>query len=67
MVGIVTSRSLHAVIAFGLFAFGALLHAQAVFRVTAIPDESPTELAHKAALLMKYLEKTLGMRVDSRR
>ena len=31
--------------------------AQAVFRVTAIPDESPTELARKAAPLMKYAER----------
>jgi phosphonate transport system substrate-binding protein len=64
MAGIVTSRSLRAVIAFGLLAFGSLLHAQGVFRVTAIPDESPTELARKAAPLMKYLEKTLGMKVE---
>jgi phosphonate transport system substrate-binding protein len=28
-----------------------------VFKVTAIPDESPTELARKAAPLVKYLEK----------
>jgi phosphonate transport system substrate-binding protein len=64
MIGIVTSRSLRAVIALALVAFGSLLHAQAVFRVTAIPDESPTELARKAAPLMKYLEKTLGMKVE---
>ena len=38
--------------------------AQAVFKVTAIPDESPTELARKAAPLVKYLEKTLGMKVE---
>ena len=42
----------------------ALVQAQAVFRVTAIPDESPTELARKAAPLVKYLEKTLGMKVE---
>jgi phosphonate transport system substrate-binding protein len=35
-----------------------------VFRVTAIPDESPTELARKAAPLMKYLEARLGMKVE---
>jgi phosphonate transport system substrate-binding protein len=45
-----------------LAAFGA--HAQQVFRVTAIPDESPTELARKAAPLMKYLEQRLGMKVE---
>jgi phosphonate transport system substrate-binding protein len=38
--------------------------AQQVFRVTAIPDESPTELARKAAPLVKYLERKLGMRVE---
>jgi len=38
--------------------------AQAVLRVTAIPDESPTELARKAAPLMKYLEARLGMKVE---
>jgi phosphonate transport system substrate-binding protein len=39
-------------------------HAQQVFRVTAIPDESPTELARKAAPLVKYLEAKLGMKVE---
>jgi len=38
--------------------------AQTVFRVTAIPDESPTELARKAAPLVKYLEKALGVKVE---
>jgi len=37
--------------------------AQQVFRVEAIPDESPTELARKATPLMKYLEGKLGMKV----
>jgi phosphonate transport system substrate-binding protein len=43
-------------------AFGA--QAQQVFRITAIPDESPTELARKAAPLAKYLERKLGTRVE---
>lgn len=38
--------------------------ADEVFRVTAIPDESPTELARKAAPLVKYLEQKLGMKVE---
>lgn len=38
--------------------------AQQVFRVTAIPDESPTELARKAAPLVKYLEKQLNVKVE---
>ncbi|WP_058935953.1 putative selenate ABC transporter substrate-binding protein [Roseateles depolymerans] len=39
-------------------------HAQTVLRVTAIPDESPTELARKFAPLGKYLEKELGVKVE---
>jgi len=39
-------------------------HAQQVLRVTAIPDESPTELARKAAPLVKYLEAKLAMKVE---
>lgn len=57
MVGIVTSRSLHAVIAFGLLAAGSVLHAQGIFRVMAIPDASPTEQARRAVPLMKFLGK----------
>lgn len=38
--------------------------AQQVFRITAIPDESPTELARKAAPLAKYLEAKLGTKVE---
>ena len=37
--------------------------AQTTLRVTAIPDESPTELARKAAPLVKYLEKVMGQPV----
>src|SRR5688572_9766222 len=48
----------------GLLALGAAAQAQQVFRVTAIPDESPTELARKAAPLMKYLEQRLGAKVE---
>ena len=43
---------------------GPLAQAQQVLRVTAIPDESPTELARKAAPLVKYLESRLGMKVE---
>ena len=35
-----------------------------VFRVTAIPDEAPTELARKAAPLVKYLEGKLGVKAE---
>lgn len=44
--------------------FSAPLQAQQVFKITAIPDESPTELARKAAPLVKYLEQKLGMKVE---
>ncbi|HEY4067541.1 MAG TPA: putative selenate ABC transporter substrate-binding protein, partial [Burkholderiaceae bacterium] len=47
-----------------LLVLGAAAQAQQVFRVTAIPDESPTELARKAAPLVKYLEAKLGMKVE---
>jgi phosphonate transport system substrate-binding protein len=42
----------------------AAVHAQQVLRVTAIPDESPTELARKFAPLGQYLESRLGMKVE---
>lgn len=38
--------------------------AQQVFKITAIPDESPTELARKAAPLVSYLTQKLGMKVE---
>ena len=47
-----------------LFAAAFAAQAQQVFRITAIPDESPTELARKAAPLVKYLEKKLGTKVE---
>ncbi len=47
-----------------MLALSALAQAQPVFRVTAIPDESPTELARKAGPLMKYLEQQIGMKVE---
>jgi phosphonate transport system substrate-binding protein len=51
-------------LAASLLALGGVVQAQQVFRVTAIPDESPTELARKAAPLVKYLEGKLGMKVE---
>jgi phosphonate transport system substrate-binding protein len=58
------SRSLRSSVLGLITAFSAMAFAQPVFKVTAIPDESPTELARKAAPLIKYLEKTLGMKVE---
>ncbi len=43
---------------------GVAAQAQQVLRVTAIPDESPTELARKFAPLGQYLESKLGMKVE---
>ena len=64
MLSLSPSRTLRALLAVVVLAFGTLAHAQQVFRVTAIPDESPTELARKAAPLVKYLEAKLGMKVE---
>lgn len=58
-------RSAWKFLVFGVAAcLSGLLQAQTVLRVTAIPDESPTELARKAAPLMKYLEARLGIKVE---
>jgi phosphonate transport system substrate-binding protein len=64
MISMSRSRTLRALLTCAVVAFGNVAHAQQVFRVTAIPDESPTELARKAAPLMKYLEGKLGMKVE---
>ena len=39
-------------------------HAEQVFRVSAIPDEAPTELQRKFKPLGNYLEQKLGMKVE---
>lgn len=57
-------KIIHAAAAALMLAAAFAAQAQQVFRVTAIPDESPTELARKAAPLMKYLEQRLGMKVE---
>ena len=67
MISLSVSRTLQALRGCALVALvsvGTLAQAQQVFRVTAIPDESPTELARKAAPLVKYLESKLGMKVE---
>ncbi len=64
MLSVSPSRTLRCLMSCALLAFGALSHAQQVFRITAIPDESPTELARKAEPLVKYLEAKLGMKVE---
>jgi phosphonate transport system substrate-binding protein len=64
MISLSPSRTLKALMTCALVTFGALSHAQQVFRITAIPDEAPTELARKAAPLIRYLESKLGMKVE---
>ncbi|HMO47977.1 MAG TPA: putative selenate ABC transporter substrate-binding protein [Rubrivivax sp.] len=64
MFSLLPSRTLRCLLTCAVLAFGGIAHAQQVLRVTAIPDESPTELARKAAPLMKYLEGKLGMKVE---
>jgi len=59
-----TKRALLTCAVLAATGFASLAQAQQVFRVTAIPDESPTELARKAAPLVKYLESKLGMKVE---
>jgi phosphonate transport system substrate-binding protein len=57
-------RSLFGCAIAAVLAWAPAAQAQTIFRVTAIPDESPTELARKAAPLVKYLESKLGMKVE---
>jgi phosphonate transport system substrate-binding protein len=65
MLSLSPSRTLRSLMTCALLAASALsVHAQQVFRITAIPDESPTELARKAEPLVKYLEAKLGMKVE---
>ena len=51
-------------LSFVLLAGAVSAQAQSVFRITAIPDESPTELARKTAPLAAYLASRLGMKVE---
>ncbi len=60
------TRRLHiqSLLAVAWLAAGAAVQAQEVLRVTAIPDESPTELARKAEPLMRYLSARLDVKVE---
>ena len=64
MISFSPSRTLRSLLTCAVMAWCGIGHAQQVLRVTAIPDESPTELARKAAPLMKYLEAKLGVKVE---
>lgn len=61
-----TSRrfSVQMLLACAVLGFATQTVAQQVFKITAIPDESPTELARKAAPLVSYLAQRLGMKVE---
>jgi phosphonate transport system substrate-binding protein len=64
MISFSPSRTFKVLMTCAVLAFGGISHAQQVFKFTAIPDESPTELSRKAAPLVKYLESKLGMKVE---
>ena len=63
-------RIVRAVVSFALTLSAALAasqaqaEAEAVFKVRAIANESPSELARQAGPLLKYLEQKLGMKVE---
>jgi phosphonate transport system substrate-binding protein len=62
-----TRRLFHSAIAAALLATAGTSMAQQpmqVLRVSAIPDEAPTELQRKFKPLGAYLEKKLGMKVE---
>jgi phosphonate transport system substrate-binding protein len=64
MLSLSPSRTLRALMTTALVAFGSLSHAQAVFRVTTIPEEAATEQVRKFTPLASYLEQALGMKVE---
>ncbi len=53
-----------AVLGASLALLAAAAHAQAVFRVTTIPEEAATEQVRKFTPLASYLEKRLGLKVE---
>ena len=53
-----------ATVAATLAIHSGIAQAQQVLRVSAIPDEAPTELQRKFKPLGSYLEKKLGMKVE---
>lgn len=64
MISFSASRTMKSLLTCAFIGLAGLCHAEQVFKVTAIPDESPTELARKAAPLMKYLSEKIGMKVE---
>lgn len=64
MLSLSPSRTFKSLLTCALLAFGAMAHAQQVFRVTTIPEEAATEQVRKFTPLAAYLEKQLGMKVE---
>ncbi|MBM3226522.1 MAG: putative selenate ABC transporter substrate-binding protein [Candidatus Tectomicrobia bacterium] len=60
----VRSRKLNLVLVACAILYAALANAQTTLKVSAIPDESPTELQRKFAPLGKYLEAKTGMTME---
>src|SRR6202158_2837451 len=58
------SRPFRVVLLSGVLACAGLASAQNVLKVSAIPDEAPTELQRKFAPLGKYLESEIGLKVE---
>jgi phosphonate transport system substrate-binding protein len=58
------SHYLKVILCFLLFSTSISLSAQTVLRVTTIPEEAATEQIRKFGPLTKYLERTVGMKVD---
>jgi phosphonate transport system substrate-binding protein len=63
MISLSPSRTLKALMTCALVTFGAITHAQQVFRVTTIPEEAATEQVRKFTPIATYLERKLGMKV----
>ena len=56
--------TMKSLLAAALLLAASIGHAQQVLRVSAIPDEAPTELQRKFKPLGNYLEQKLGMKVE---
>jgi phosphonate transport system substrate-binding protein len=64
MISLSPFRTLKALMTCALVTFGAISHAQQVFRVTTIPEEAATEQVRKFTPIANYLSKRLGMKVE---
>lgn len=60
----ISRRLFHAAIAAFLLSASGIGNAQQALRVSAIPDEAPTQLQRKFKPLGAYLEKKLGMKIE---